>query len=89
MIINNSFIVVLGRKSSGHHHEGHREKSMYGLRHNLARLWNDESGISSVEYALLLAFVAAGIITAAELLSNAVQNEMSETASCIENGTGC
>ena len=62
---------------------------MYGLRHNLARLWNDESGISSVEYALLLAFVAAGIITAAELLSNAVQNEMSETASCIENGTGC
>ncbi len=62
---------------------------MHGLKHNLARLWNDESGISSVEYALLLAFVAAGIITAAELLSNAVQNEMSETASCIENGTGC
>ncbi len=43
-------------------------------------LWNDESGISSVEYALLLAFVAAGIITAAELLSNAVENEMTETA---------
>ncbi len=62
---------------------------MYELKHNLARLWNDESGISSVEYALLLAFVAAGIITAAELLSNAVQNEMSDTASCIENGTGC
>ena len=55
----------------------------------LTKLWDDESGISSVEYALLLAFVAAGIITAAELLSNAVQNEMSETASCIENGTGC
>ena len=49
-------------------------------------LWNDESGISSVEYALLLAFVAAGIITAAELLSNAVENEMTETAGCIENG---
>ncbi len=51
------------------------------------KLWNDESGISSVEYALLLAFVAAGIITAAELLSNAVENEMTETANCIELGT--
>ncbi len=51
------------------------------------KLWNDESGISSVEYALPLAFVAAGIITAAELLSNAVENEMTETALCIETGT--
>lgn len=49
-------------------------------------IWNDESGISSVEYALLLAFVAAGIITAAELLSNAVENEMEDTASCIDTG---
>ena len=55
----------------------------------ILNLWNDESGISSVEYALLLAFVAAGIITAAELLSNAVENEMTETAGCIENGAGC
>lgn len=53
------------------------------------KLWNDESGISSVEYALLLAFVAAGIIAAAGTLSNAVQNEMTETAACIETGTGC
>ena len=51
------------------------------------RLWNDESGISSVEYALLLAFVAAGIIAAAELLANAVENEMCETAALIENLT--
>ncbi len=53
----------------------------------LSNLWNDESGISSVEYALLLAFVAAGIITAAELLSNAVSNEMTDTAECIEGDT--
>ena len=59
---------------------------MYGLKQNLARLWNDESGISSVEYALLLAFVAAGIIVAAELLSNAVENEMCDVASLIETG---
>ena len=50
-------------------------------------LWTDESGISSVEYALLLAFIAAGIIVAAEELSNAVENEMLNAASCIE-GTG-
>ncbi len=57
------------------------------MRKFLSNLWKDESGISSVEYALLLAFVAAGIITAAELLSNAVQNEMEDTATCIETGT--
>jgi Flp pilus assembly pilin Flp len=49
----------------------------------LSQLWNDESGISSVEYALLLAFVAAGIIFGAEALSNAVEGEMFEAASCI------
>ena len=49
----------------------------------LSNLWNDESGISSVEYALLLAFVAAGIIVAADSLSNAVSNEMDESAACI------
>ena len=62
---------------------------MYGLKQNLARLWNDESGISSVEYALLLAFVAAGIITAAELLSNAVENEMEDSACLIETVIIC
>ena len=58
------------------------------MRKFLSNLWTDESGISSVEYALLLAFVAAGIITAAELLSNAVTNEMEESACLIENGSG-
>jgi Flp pilus assembly pilin Flp len=62
---------------------------MYGLKQKLARLWSDESGISSVEYALLLAFVAAGIITAAELLSNAVSNEMEDSACLIETGSIC
>ncbi len=61
---------------------------MYGLR-NLSRLWKDESGISSVEYALLLAFVAAGIIVAAGILGNAVQNEMIEAADCIERAATC
>jgi Flp pilus assembly pilin Flp len=54
------------------------------MRKFLSHLWNDESGISSVEYALLLAFVAAGIIVAADQLSEAVSNEMTEAAECIE-----
>ena len=49
----------------------------------LAKIWNDESGISSVEYALLLAFVAAGIILGAETLSDAVEGEMYQAASCV------
>ncbi len=53
------------------------------MRKLLSNLWNDESGISSVEYALLLAFVAAGIILAADSLSNAVSNEMNQAANCI------
>ncbi len=57
---------------------------MRRVRKFLKKLWTDENAISSVEYALLLAFVAAGIITAAELLSNAVKNEMTDTANCIE-----
>ena len=64
---------------------------MYALQ-NLVRLWNEESGISSVEYALLLSFVAAGIIVAADLLSQAVSNEMTQAATCIETTTpsaGC
>ena len=55
----------------------------------LAKLWQDQSGISSVEYALLLAFVAAGIIIGAEALSTAVQNEMTSVAGCIDNTGTC
>ena len=49
----------------------------------LKTLWTNESGISSVEYALLLAFVAAGIIVAADSLSDAVSLEMNAAATCI------
>ncbi len=60
------------------------------MRHFLVRLWTDESGISSVEYALLLAFVAAGIIVGAETLSDAVEQEMFDAATCISGGSvGC
>lgn len=54
------------------------------MRKFLMELWRDESGISSVEYALLLAFVAAGIILAASELADAVSNELTAAATCIE-----
>lgn len=54
----------------------------------LVNFWNDESGISAVEYALLLAFVGGAIIVGATALASAVSGEMNETAQCIENSTG-
>ena len=59
---------------------------MNRIRNFLKDLWTDENAISSVEYALLLAFVAAGIILAADELSNAVSNEMNDAADCIDGG---
>ena len=53
---------------------------MYGLQYP-ARLWNDEIGVSSVEYVLLLAFIATAIIAAAESLANAMQNEVTQSVS--------
>ena len=58
---------------------------MERVRAFLCGLWRDESGISSVEYALLLAFIAGSIIFAAEELANAVENQMKETATCISS----
>lgn len=56
---------------------------MKSLATMAAAMWKDESGISSVEYALLLAFVAGAIVVAAEELSVAVSDEMTDTANCI------
>jgi Flp pilus assembly pilin Flp len=57
---------------------------MRRIRNFLNELWADENAISSVEYALLLAFIAAGIIMAADLLGNAVGNQMTDTADCMD-----
>ncbi len=48
----------------------------------------DEGGISSVEYALLLAFVAAGIIIGADALSTTVTGVMNAAAACISVTVG-
>ena len=52
----------------------------------LKTFWADESGISSIEYALLLAFVAAGVALAATSLGDAVNDKLGWAATCITSG---
>jgi Flp pilus assembly pilin Flp len=54
-------------------------------------LWRDQGGISSVEYALLLSFLAGSIAMAASPLGDSVSNELTKTAEvlpCGNNGGG-
>ena len=56
----------------------------------LAKLWNDESGISSVEYVLLLALIGSAIIAGASFLGQEVGLELNDTAVCIQSdGSNC
>ena len=60
----------------------------------LQEFLSDEIGISSIEYALLLAFIGAGVIFGAEGLSSAVEDEFRETADmlgrrCAQVGSNC
>ena len=63
---------------------------MPNVKKPLRDLWTDQSGISSVEYALLLSFIGAAILLGAEELASAVENKLIDTASCIRsNGVTC
>ncbi len=57
---------------------------MCGFRQRVAELCADESGISSLEYALLLGIVGAGIMMGAELLSDVVSDRMTWAADCFD-----
>ncbi len=60
------------------------------MRKFMTKLWQDESGISSVEYVLLLALIGSAIIVGASLLGDEVGNELTETAACIaSDGNTC
>jgi Flp pilus assembly pilin Flp len=59
------------------------------LQAGLARIWREAGGITSVEYAILLAFVAAGVILAADRLASAVATQMNDTAACINSAASC
>lgn len=57
----------------------------------LKNLWNDESGASAAEYALILAVIGSVIAIAALGLADAIGNSMDDAAACIEtpNNTTC
>ncbi len=59
------------------------------MRKFMTKLWRDESGISSVEYVLLLALVGSAIILGASFLGQEVGLQLNETAQCIQDGTNC
>ena len=51
------------------------------------KLWNDESGASAAEYALILAIVGTGIVAAAIFLGDSIAGAMSEAGTCIATPT--
>ena len=59
---------------------------MQRTRRLLARLWTAERGIAAVEYAMLLAMIAGGIMFGLELLSGAVSDQMTEAAAVFGDG---
>lgn len=50
-------------------------------------LWNDQSGASAAEYALILAIVGTGIALAAVGLGDAISGAMGNAANCISTPT--
>ena len=59
------------------------------MHQTTGRFWHDEDGVSSVEYAFLLAVVAVASIAAWDRLSDTVGNMVQEASVQIANdGTG-
>ena len=50
----------------------------------LTRFWNDDSGASAAEYALILAIIGAAIAIAAIALGGAIADAMNEARECIQ-----
>ena len=60
---------------------------MARLRKLRSEFLADERGVSSVEYAVLLAFVGAGIVIGMQALSKSVGDEMTRVADCVKAAT--
>lgn len=56
----------------------------------LKNLWNDESGASAAEYALILAIVGTAIAAASIFLGDTISNAMNDASECISTqGDDC
>ena len=53
----------------------------------VSSFFKDESGASAAEYALILAIVGIGIVTAASALKGEIAGAMNRTASTIKNAS--
>ncbi len=63
---------------------------MPSLIKRLSGLWADESGVTAVEYVLLLALVGGTLILAASELGIAVADRLNTAAVCIQtDGVTC
>jgi pilus assembly protein Flp/PilA len=51
----------------------------------LKKLWNDESGASAAEYALILAIVGTAIAASMVTLGNSISDKITTAASTITN----
>ncbi|MDX1711901.1 MAG: hypothetical protein R3316_12285 [Rhodovibrionaceae bacterium] len=51
----------------------------------LRKFFGDRSGVSSVEYALLLALIAGGTMASVIALNEAVSDRFQDTADCIQS----
>jgi pilus assembly protein Flp/PilA len=54
---------------------------------NILRFLKDESGASAAEYALILAIVGIGIVTAAGALRDSISGAMTRAATTISNAS--
>ena len=55
------------------------------MREMLRDFWNDDSGASAAEYALILAIVGTAIAAAAVYLGNTISGAMNSSAGCINS----
>ncbi len=55
----------------------------------LAKLWNDESGVSAVEYVLLLALVGSALIAGGSVLGREIGIQLDTTAQCLQDTDTC
>jgi pilus assembly protein Flp/PilA len=53
----------------------------------LVSFLKEENGASAAEYALILAIVGVGIVTATVTLRNAVSGAINNAANCVKNGS--
>lgn len=56
------------------------------MRERLQELWNDEKGVVTVEYALLLSVLVVGMASVWQMLRAAIAHAVADAANTISGG---